>query len=134
MTSIWPQMIFLKCYSSLSSYKDQWYYIIRVTRVLKYSASPDLWTKLDSWTDFWEMKNPQIGWCTVYKLLNNILQKRAENYTSEVEVPMCASLGYNKTAVSISPFNLHSQKEAGMEIYSQGLENKKLGSIEFRQI
>ena len=33
---------------------------------------------------------------------------------------MCASLGYNKTAVSISPFNLHSQKEAGMEIYSQG--------------
>ena len=38
---------------------------------------------------------------------------------------MCASLGYNKTAVSISPFNLHSQKEAGMEIYSQGSKQKK---------
>ena len=27
--------------------------------------SPDLWTDLDLWTDFREMKNPQIGRWTV---------------------------------------------------------------------
>lgn len=36
----------------------------------------------------------------------------------EVEVPMCATLGYNQTNVRLSPFNLASQKEAGMEIYT----------------
>ena len=31
---------------------------------------------------------------------------------------MCASLGYNQTNVNLSPFNIKSQKEAGMEIYT----------------
>ena len=28
--------------------------------------SPDLWTRPDLWTDFWEMKSPQIAGYTVY--------------------------------------------------------------------
>ena len=38
--------------------------------------SPDLWTKPDLWTDFLEMKNPQIGGCTVYiKILYSFIYK-----------------------------------------------------------
>ena len=36
------------------------------------------------------------------------------NTCEDVEVPMCATLGYNHTNVKLSPFKFNSQKEAAM--------------------
>ena len=38
---------------------------------LDFGLSTDLWTKLDFWTDFWEMKSPRIGGCIVYEALRS---------------------------------------------------------------
>ena len=46
------------------------------------------------------------------------------NTCEDVEVPMCATLGYNHTNVKLSPFKFNSQKEAAMgTVYSRFTPN-----------